>query len=377
VCLVLISHRADSLYNPHYGYFPKQVVIFSLGTPFDFNNIRDERAFDEELLARYNSFEDRLDAKENKGVANQTRQIWHTPTELFSPHYGRALARYMVANYKLALYPYYDLLIYETGGGNGTLMNDVLDHIRDTDPEVYARTRYRMIEIAGPLAARQARTARLSAAGHADRVEVVHGSVFDWERRVPSPCFVLALEVFDNLAHDCVRYDRRTGEALQCWVVVDAKGEFYEHYEPGLDPIALRFLQVRDVCSAADGEGYPAPRMGEPFWARRFPRMFLPTEPEWSDWLSEPEYIPTRLMQFFDVLRNYFPEHRLLASDFHKFNTVIRGVNAPAVQTRFQRRMVTTSTPLVRRSRTCRATANFTRSCRVSLTSCSQLTSPL
>jgi hypothetical protein len=333
--------------------------------------MRDERAFDEELLARYNSFEDGLDAKENPGKVNDRRQMWHTPTELFSPHYGRALARYMVANYKLALYPYYDLLIYETGGGNGTLMRDVLDHIRDTDPEVYARTRYKMIEIAAPLAQRQAQTSAHGGHGqawfrpmdsprtaadpgsHADHVEVLHGSIFDWDRRVPSPCFVLALEVFDNLAHDCVRYDRRTGEALQCWVVVDAKGEFYEHYEPGLDPIAVRFLQTRNVCVAADGDGYPAPRMREPFWDRRFPRMFLPTEPAWSDWLSEPEYLPTRLMQFFDVLRNYFPEHRLLASDFHKFNTDVSGVNAPAVQTRFQRKMVTTTTPLVRFANPC------------------------
>src|ERR1700744_1001993 len=102
----MISHRTDSLYNPHYGYFPKQAVIFSLDKPFDFKNIRDERAFDMQLFAQYTAFEARLDAKE--GV-NETRQMWHTPTELFSPHYGRALARYMMANYKLALYPYYDL----------------------------------------------------------------------------------------------------------------------------------------------------------------------------------------------------------------------------------------------------------------------------
>ena len=71
----------DSLYNPHYGYFSKQVVIFTPGEPFDFTSLPDEPAFRSELGRRYTEFEDALDLKEKE--QNDTRQIWHTPTELF------------------------------------------------------------------------------------------------------------------------------------------------------------------------------------------------------------------------------------------------------------------------------------------------------
>lgn len=67
----------DSLYNPHYGYFPKQVTIFtSHEQPIDFGRMRDGAEFQEEVAARYQAYG--KDAEDGPG-----RQIWHTPTELF------------------------------------------------------------------------------------------------------------------------------------------------------------------------------------------------------------------------------------------------------------------------------------------------------
>ena len=40
----------------------------------------------------------------------ENRYNWHTPTELFHPYYGEALARYILVNYKLNVYPYNDLI---------------------------------------------------------------------------------------------------------------------------------------------------------------------------------------------------------------------------------------------------------------------------
>jgi hypothetical protein len=73
-------------------------------------------------------------------------------------------------------------------------------------------------------------------------------------------------------------------------------------------------------------------------------RSKLPFAPN----LSAPEYIPTRLMHFFDILHKYFPAHKLVTSDFHALPDAVDGVNAPVVQTRYQRRMVPVTTPLVR-----------------------------
>ncbi|KAI1638772.1 S-adenosyl-L-methionine-dependent methyltransferase [Biscogniauxia mediterranea] len=327
----------DSLYNPHYGYFSKQVVIFSPGEPFDFNSLPDEPAFHALLGQRYTEFEDELDAKQH----DDTRQLWHTPTELFRPYYGEAIARYLMSNYIMSTYPYHDLIIYEMGAGRGTLMLNILDYIREVEPSVYDRTKYKIIEISPSLAALQgAQLLRGAAAGrgHADKVEIINKSVFDWSERVSSPCFFLAMEVFDNFAHDVLRYDLSTEEPLQGTVLVDGDGDFHEFYERTLDPVAARYMRVRH---AATGGRYPVPY--SPSRALRWLKGLRPLAPN----LSDPEYLPTRLMQFFDILERYFPAHRLLTSDFHTLPDAIKGLNSPVVQTRFERRMVPVSTPLV------------------------------
>ncbi|GAB1310996.1 Protein arginine methyltransferase NDUFAF7 [Madurella fahalii] len=326
----------DSLYNPHYGYFSKQVVIFTPGEPFEFPNLYDELDFHELLSRRYVEFEDSLDAVS----PTDTRQLWYTPTDLFRPYYGEAIARYLVANYKLTTYPYDDLIIYEMGAGRGTLMRNILDYIRDVEPAVYARTKYKIIEISTQLAALQNSQLMQSAdaRGHADKVEIINQSIFDWTNPVPSPCFFLAFEVFDNFAHDVIRYDLATETPHQGLVLIDEAGDFYEFYTPHLDPVAARFLRVRDA--ATDGRHklpYPSTRLGR----------WLALQKPLAANLSAPEYIPTRLMQFFEVLGRYFPAHRLLTSDFHSLPDATKGLNAPIVQTRFQRKPVPVTTPLV------------------------------
>ncbi|EOD49043.1 hypothetical protein GTA08_BOTSDO02554 [Neofusicoccum parvum] len=319
----------DSLYNPNYGYFSKQVVIFHPGEPFIFSKLRDEPEFYRILSERYTQFEDELDKKEY----NESRQLWHTPTELFRPYYGESIARYLVTNYKLSQYPYHDLLIYEMGAGNGTLMLNILDYIRDTHPEVYERTKFRVIEISSSLASLQVHHLKRSASarGHLDKVEVINRSVFDWDTYVSSPCFFLALEVFDNFAHDCLRYDPSTEEPLQGNVLIDNYGDFYEFYTREIDPVAARFLRVRDAaCTRPYRHPLQGPRL------LRNVRSKLPFAAN----LTTPEFIPTRLMQFFDVLHTYFPAHKLVTSDFHSLPDTIKGINAPVVQTRYQRKTV-------------------------------------
>ncbi|KAL6863063.1 hypothetical protein ACO1O0_003307 [Amphichorda felina] len=327
----------DSLYNPSYGYFSKQAVIFSPGEPFDFSSMRDELEFNAQLGLRYTEFEDMLDERDGD---NPTRQLWHTPTELFRPYYGEAIARYLVSNYRLHTYPYDDLLIYEMGAGRGTLMLNILDYIRAIDPQVYARTKYNIIEISPSLAKMQKHhlLSTAESRGHADKVEIINKSIFDWKQYVSSPCFFLAMEVFDNFAHDAIRYDVSTEEPLQGHVLIDGDNDFYEFYLHELDPVAARFFRIRH---AATGGKYPRPYPTNPLLRS------LSTKIPFAPNLSAPEFIPTRLMQFFDVLEKYFPGHRLLSSDFHSLPQAIKGLNAPVVQTRYKRTTVPVTTPLV------------------------------
>ena len=328
----------DSLYNPQYGYFSKNVTIFHPGAPFEFNKIKNEPEFQKILGQRYTEFEDKMDAVE----FNELRQLWHTPTELFRPHYAEAIARYMVANYKLALYPYHDLVIYEMGAGNGTLMLDILDYIRNTDPEVYARTKFRIIEVSEALAGLQMAKLRGDAASreHVNKVEIVNKSIFDWDLYVPTPCFFLAMEVFDNFAHDVIRYDPETKMPLQGSVLIDNDGEFYEFYSRQLDPVAAHYLKVRET--ACQERTYSTPV--------RSRSIMESLKQKWASGhnLTPPEYIPTRLMQFFYILSTKFPAHRLITTDFHKLPQATKGYNAPVVQTRYQRQTVLVRTPLVK-----------------------------
>ncbi|CUS10510.1 unnamed protein product [Tuber aestivum] len=323
----------DSLYNPNYGFFSKFAVIFSTEKPFAFNLIRDENQFQRVLGERYTSFEDKLDEVE----MNPVRQLWHTPTELFKPYYGEAVARYLVENYKLTLFPYSDLIIYEMGAGNGTMMSNILDHVRHREPDVYQRTKYRVIEISENLASLQ--RARAAAGGHSEKIEIVNKSIFDWNTYVSDPCFFLALEVFDNFAHDIVRYDPQTEQPLQGIVLIDAAGEFIEFYTPKLDPTAERYLRIRQKVARP---GYSHPLKG-PKLLRRLRDQLTP----FPENLTTPEYIPTKMLGFFDILREQFPAHRLVVSDFHALPDAIKGINAPVVQTRYNRTSIPVTTPFV------------------------------
>jgi hypothetical protein len=287
------------------------------------------------LDQRYAEFEDKLDVIE----LDESRQLWHTPTELFRPYYGEAIARYLVTNYKLTLFPYHDLIIYEMGAGNGTLMLNILDYIRDADPDVYHRTKFKIIEISPTLANIQLQNLKdsIHAGAHLGHAEIINASIFDWRTYVHSPCFFLALEVFDNFSHDAIRYDLETEQPRQGSVLIDADGEFYEYYVTDIDPVAARFLRVRQ---AAARRPFPSPLRPRILRALRSALPFAPN-------LSLPEYIPTRLMQFFDILHDFFPAHRLVASDFSSLPDTVPGLNAPVVQTRYQRRNVAASTPYV------------------------------
>ncbi|KAM9902868.1 hypothetical protein OXX79_003706 [Metschnikowia pulcherrima] len=401
----------DSLYNPHYGYFSKEVEIFHTEKPFDYNNIEDVDQFMEEWETAYTRYDraensnfsdarpettqlsiiekeptlapspqDSKMAKYAKIVRTQdvvatgdlpqskkSVQLWHTPTELFSPYYGEALARYIIVNYKLnGCYPYEDLIIYEMGGGNGTLMCNVLSYIQKTEPDIYARTQYKIIEISSQLAARQFSSAlnqKLISRGLDSRkLEIINKSIFKWDTTVDQPCFFIALEVFDNFAHDIVRYDAHTGEPYEGHVLVDAEGDFYQFYTPQLSQYTDAFLQLREngdfpILPQADSFHGNLKKLQSmiPFLTTKdkiHPLLHSTRKLAWTnrffplkDNLTPGEFVPTRLLQFFQILKYRFPHHSLISSDFHSLpNTMPGYYNAPVVQTVIKDQMVDVST---------------------------------
>lgn len=151
--------------------------------------------------------------------------------------------------------------------------------------------------------------------------------------------FHLLMALQDNFAHDLIRYDLKTLEPYQGVVSVDEEGDFDMHYVKVSDPLILSFLDLRRKL------GHPLP-ISRAFQSSDFLRKLYSSMPFAAN-LSADEYIPTRLLSLVRTLRNNFPRHRLLLSDFSTLPDSISGVNAPVVQTRYQNNTIPTSNLLV------------------------------
>jgi len=134
----------------------------------------------------------------------------------------------------------------------------------------------------------------------------------------------------DNFAHDVVRYSTETHQPFQCHVSVDSTGDYTELYEPVTDPLITRYLSLRARTptprSPALSPAMDASPLLRKIWS------LMPFAPN----LTKPEFVPTKQLMLLDVLRDKFPRHRLLMSDFSSLPDAIPGEMAPVVQTRYE-----------------------------------------
>lgn len=137
-----------------------------------------------------------------------------------------------------------------------------------------------------------------------------------------------------------VRYDLRTLEPYQALVSIDSHGDFSTYYTRVTDPLISSFMALRRRLS------HPPP-VSNLLKSSRLLRNIITTLP-FAPNLSAPEFIPTRLLSLLRTLRQHFPRHRLLLSDFSSLPDTIPGHMAPVVQTRFQNTTVPCSTLLVK-----------------------------
>ena len=229
----------EALYNRDDGYFANasSPPVGAMSRPIPFQALLGQEDYARTLARRYDA------------LASQ----WLTPVEIFKPHYARAVARYILRAHKAELDASLDddderrrrrvgktspLRIYELGGGTGTCAAGILAHIRDDDPTVFASTEYVGVEISPTLAKMQRETVRRELGDDVNIVIAGGGNgggdgrgnggraTYSVERRDAldagrwgpvddAACFVVALEVLDNLPHDRVmllRDDARIDE---------------------------------------------------------------------------------------------------------------------------------------------------------------------
>jgi SAM-dependent MidA family methyltransferase len=322
----------NSLYHPNYGYFSKQALIFSPLKPFEFGKIRDHLEFMNLVAGEYKELEDEVNV-----IDDVNRQVWHTPTELFKPHYGESIANYLVNKFKKEFKAGENLIIYEIGAGNGTLMMNILDYIKREHPDIYSITRYNIVEISNQLSKKQLESNllpnQLSHLHH--HLNLVNKSILDFDQIVNDKCFVIALEVIDNFSHDVIRYDNQSGDIAQGLVAVDDNGDMEEVYEYVNDPLIKEYLDIRDKV------GFRSPLQNLSLADK------LKNQLPFSKNLSKPEFLPTMTYKLVKKLKHNFPNHHLIMSDFYELPDTIEGIDAPVIQTRFENTMIPCSTYLV------------------------------
>jgi len=305
------------LYDKAAGYFAARVGIHRLSAPIDFQSFRGQY----EYLAR-------VDALYEANEAGQ--ESWHTPAEILRPFYGRAIARCALEALDRKDLGVGGLTIVEAGGGNGTLMRTILDHLREDTEAVYDRTSYHCVDISDAMLGRQRQQA--SDGGHSDRVHFHHSSFLTWDgvkrgllKQPGQAVVVLATEVLDNLAHDKVVYGQ-DGSCFETRVRVEPSGHMHEEFLPVQDPLVLDCLahMPRPTLAAASSPSS---------W---FGRLFARAVPA-----AKEAFVPTGALQFLRAVQQIAPD-RLILADFHSLPDTIDQVsrsgsrvpNAPVVQRR-------------------------------------------
>ena len=362
----------DSLYNPDYGYFNKKEDLI-ISHPFfsgkvsediannEIKEIEDESyskllPFDEQMILPFYELEDHLDYLENLSeLYQQGPQSWGTPIEIFQPYYGIAIAEYMLRTTfgdSKNENPHKPLKIYEMGGGMGTCSRNVLDYLEKEYPEIYKRTEYHIIEISSQLHEQQKK--RCSRHVQSGKLHLHHASFMDWKQVETDDCFVIAMEVLDNCAHDKVSIDG-DGNVKECHVFVDQRSNYYgEVFLECRDDLIVKYLSLSDTIEDRYC-GNLSKSVSDQFHFREIKdvrrsnikkalqSMFAQSIGGVRSLLMQSIggehifFIPTVQLQIIEKLKNNFPKHRFICADFDYLATDEPGeTNRPLVQKKFK-----------------------------------------
>lgn len=278
-----------SLYAKEAGYFTTQhrEVLHTPAQGIDFGNLWGAGEYRSVLAQLY----------------KESPEAWLTPVEIFAPHYSHALARYMLNSPFLRQ----ELVIFEIGGGSGSNALHILNYLKEHMPDVYARTKYTLIEISPVMAKRQHKCVTTV---HPHQCTVINQDILtfaDTHAPVSSHCFFLALEVLDNLPHDKVTI--KNGKWFETVVKMqsDVGIPVLEEAIRPLNDMLIRQTLHYFGCELPLHVSYK----NKSGLAQRVRHMLGKESPALTS-----AFIPTGAMQLLNTLRSAFPQHHLIAADF-------------------------------------------------------------
>lgn len=225
-------------------------------------------------------------------VADSTERL-----TLYDPILTRSIARWLLVDYKLNCYPYSDLNIinvYTDLPQSLKIAESMMGYFKQTlSSGMFERIRYTMV----PLHSHRRKLSGRLTRNIPGEVQIVSdAAIFTSECGslshpqqfvIEDPVYFLMLnDIFKNTSHDLVRYNRDLAKWEQCYVDIDASGGRSQRFDADLDywceSCLSKALQKYDIAAAKQSEGF---------------------------------YVPTRLIQLFDLLKTFAPAHKLFAID--------------------------------------------------------------
>ncbi|KAI3915615.1 hypothetical protein MKX01_015440 [Papaver californicum] len=297
----------SALYDPNYGYFSKRSgSVGMLETSIKFNKLEGRRAYLRHLDKIY----------------KQSDISWFTPVELFKPWYAHGIAEAIMRTANLSV----PLKIYEIGGGSGSCAKNIMDYIMLNAPSrVYNSMTYISVEISSALAQKQLETVG-EVRSHLSKYRVECRDAADpsgWGDADLQPCWVIMLEVLDNLPHDLVYSENQISPWQEVWLQKQQdSANISEMYKPLQDQLIKRCIDIIDLEKDHTTGGSRAITAARNIWSKAFPK-------------PRRSWLPTGCMQLLEVLHGALPKMSLIASDFSYLPDVrIPGERAPLVSTK-------------------------------------------
>lgn len=215
----------------------------------------------------------------------------------YDPVLVNCLARWLLVNYKLNYYPYYDLnicSIYTDLPQSIQVAKKMMQYFKqELSPDMYDKIKFYMIPLYehDPVYAMQS-LKNISHSIHCVENFAVFSSPIEGMNdpmhkfSVDDPVYILMLnDIIKNMAHDLARYSKEKGHWEQCYLDINEQGVKTRRYDTNID----YWCQTAIDYAYSDVD----------------PNSIADTE----------IYIPTRLVQLFEMIKRRVPEHKLFAID--------------------------------------------------------------
>lgn len=180
--------------------------------------------------------------------------------------------------------------------------------LQDYAPDVYATTKYTLIEISPVMAERQRQRVMHE---HPVQCEVINTDILtytDTHAPVNRACFFLAMEVLDNLPHDKVTL--QNGKWYETLVQIEESHDQTLKLDEALRPVEDHLVRQTLKYFGCDLPLSVQYKINSAL-ARKVRKLFGKDDQELHS-----AFIPTGSMQLLNTLRMSFPKHHLIAADF-------------------------------------------------------------